>query len=366
MIPLSGKYNNCKIFTDNIDSQTISQIINLLNQEFTKDLQIRIMPDCHAGKGCVIGTTMTIKDKIVPYLVGSDIGCGVLTVKLMDENIDFKKLDFVIRNNIPNGASVHQNAIKECHILPELYMPTENISKYNRSIATLGGGNHFIEIDKNKNGELFLLIHTGSRTLGREICSFYQTKAKEVCEKNKISVCEELSFVSKADYLEAYLHDADIARYFAKINRQTIADIIMNKMNLKSDYSFDTVHNYIDTENSILRKGAVSANAGEKLIIPINMRDGSLICLGRGNNDWNFSAPHGAGRLLSRSEAKEKLSLEDYKLAMDGIYSTSVKQSTLDESPMAYKSYEEIVNNISQTVTILDHIKPVYNFKSSK
>ena len=366
MVSLNGKYNTLKIFTETFDNETISQLINILQQEFTKGSQIRIMPDCHPGKGCVIGTTMTIRDKIVPYLVGSDIGCGCLTVKLKDEHIDFEKLDKTIRAYVPHGASIHQKAIRSLAMLGDLIMPINDIEKIEKGIGTLGSGNHFIEVDKNKDNELFLVIHTGSRLLGRTVCDYYQNKAVEICKKNNISTPADLAFVSKSDYLDSYLHDSDIAAYFAKINRETIAAVILDKMGLSEDSSFDTVHNYIDTKNYILRKGAVSAEKGQKLIIPITMADGALICIGKGNPDWNFSAPHGAGRLIPRSIAKECLSLDDYKKSMEGIYTTSVKQSTIDESPMVYRHVLDITRNITDTVSIVDTLKPVYNFKPSK
>ena len=367
MIELNGKNNKCFVFTDNIDSLTIAQLINLLNQDFVKGSQIRIMPDCHTGKGCVIGTTMTITNKLVPNLVGSDIGCGVLTVKLMDHNIDFEKLDNIIRNYIPHGASLHQTIIRHFSLLDELkvLLNSKLQDKIKRSLGTLGGGNHFIEIDKNSNGDLYLLIHTGSRSLGREICDFYQNKAIEINKSNNNNVPDELAYLSDNDYLNDYIFDADIASYFAKVNRETIANIILDKMNLTADFSFDTVHNYIDSKTDFLRKGAVSAEKNQKLIIPLNMRDGAIICKGKGNPDWNFSAPHGAGRLYSRSQAKEMFSLEDFQQEMKDVFTTSVKKSTLDESPMAYKNATDIINNITDTVTIIEQIVPVYNFKAN-
>ena len=367
MIELNRKNNNCIVFTDNIDGQTIAQLINLLNQNFVKNSQIRIMPDCHTGKGCVIGTTMTIQDKVVPNLVGSDIGCGVLTVKLMDNDIDFKKLDSIIRNYIPHGASLHQKTIRDFSFLDELKLNLNSKiqDKIRRSLGTLGGGNHFIEIDRNCNGDLYLLIHTGSRTLGKEVCDFYQNKAIEINKTNNNNVPDELAYLSEEDFLNDYLCDADIASYFAKINRETIANTIMDKMNLSPEYFFDTIHNYIDTKTGFLRKGAVSAEKNQKLIIPLNMRDGAIICKGKGNPDWNFSAPHGAGRLFSRSQAKEMFSLEEFQQEMKDIFTTSVKKSTLDESPMAYKNTTDIINNITDTVTIIEQIVPVYNFKAN-
>lgn len=393
-MPLIGKYNTATVFTDNIDSETISQVIELLNQEFCKDSQIRIMPDCHAGKGCVVGTTMTITDKVVPNLVGVDIGCGMLAVKLNVSDVDLERLDEVINTYVPSGFSIHDHAIAEfkefkdyaCHI---------DIENAKKSIGSLGGGNHFIEVDKDKDGYLWLVIHCGSRHLGIEVCNYYQKvgykKIKDFDLQGKIQakiaelkargleheientvkclkmqapqIPEHLAYV-EGQLFDDYLHDMRITQKYAKFNRETIAKIIVDKMDWAPAESFDTIHNYIDVDNMILRKGSISAQAGERVIIPMNMRDGSLICIGKGNPDWNYSAPHGAGRIMSRSQAKEGVDFNEFKESMAGIYSTSVVESTIDEAPMVYKPMQEIMKNIEDTVDIVDVIKPIYNFKA--
>ena len=402
MIELKGKYNNCKVYTDNIDNETISQLINLLNQEFIKDNTIRIMPDCHAGKGCVIGTTMTIKDKIVPNLVGVDIGCGMSAIKLKEKEIDYTKLDEIIHKYVPSGCNIHKEIKQNFDELDKVIAP---INKNNalKSIGTLGGGNHFIECDIDNDNNLWLVVHTGSRHLGIEVCDYYQnlayehlknkinggdlnTKKRELISKYKQTgrekeissalrkldedyreifpnVPKELAYVEEED-MKKYLHDMNIVQKYAKKNREVIVNNIVKNMNLTIVESFDTIHNYIDIDNMILRKGSISAQAGEKVIIPMNMRDGSLICMGKGNSDWNYSAPHGAGRILSRSKAKNIIDFKDFEESMRGIYTTSVALSTIDESPFVYKPMNEIIKNIKETVDIVSCIKPVYNYKA--
>ena len=394
MIPLIGKYNQAKVFTDNIDSETISQIIELLNQSFIEGSKIRIMPDCHAGKGCVVGTTMTLTDKVVPNLVGVDINCGVYAIKLEESDIDLKLLDEVINSKVPSGFSIHDKAVKEFPKLSDIRSNID-IDNANRSIGSLGGGNHFIEVDRDKNGNLWLVIHCGSRHLGIEVCNYYQKagfkalKHEEIDVKIKETIAdlkarglekdientikilkmqnpkipEHLAYV-EGQLFDDYIHDMRITQEFAHLNRSTIADIIMHDIDLHPVESFDTIHNYIDCDNMILRKGSISAQLGEKVIIPMNMRDGSLICIGKGNPDWNYSAPHGAGRIMSRSQAKDNVDFEAFKKSMEGIYSTSVVQSTIDESPMVYKPIEELMGNVVDTVDIIDVIKPIYNFKA--
>lgn len=391
-ITLQGKYNTASVFTDNIDSETISQIIELCNQEFIKDSKIRIMPDCHAGKGCVVGTTMTLTDKVVPNLVGVDIGCGMYAVKLEEDSIDFKHLDDVINKFVPSGFSIHDKAVNDYKGLLE-YTCSIDIENARKSLGTLGGGNHFIEVDKDKDGVLWLVIHTGSRHLGMEVCNHYQkagytelsqnrSKIKDVVaelkEQGRYTEIEDTIKKLKAEipripehlaYVEDhlfddYIHDMALTQAYAKLNRSTIARIIIDKMKLHTVEQFDTIHNYIDIDNMILRKGSISAAKDEKVIIPMNMRDGSLICLGKGNPEWNYSAPHGAGRIMSRSQAKENVDFEEFKESMNGIYSTSVVESTIDESPMVYKPIEEIMENVRDTVEIIDVIKPIYNFKA--
>ena len=394
MIELKGKYNTAKVFTDNVDQETISQVIELLNQPFTTGSQIRIMPDCHAGKGCVVGTTMTLTDKVVPNLVGVDIGCGMYAIKLKETDINLKLLDTVINTYVPSGFSIHDHAVTNYDKFKD-YACDIDVENAKRSLGSLGGGNHFIEVDQDKDKNLWLVIHCGSRHLGIEVCDHYQkagfkvikndnTKAKidakiaELKEKglereieNTIKILkmqapnipEHLAYI-EGKLFEDYIHDMKLTQEYAELNRQTIADIIISKMDLHPVDAFDTIHNYIDINNMILRKGSISAQSGEKVIIPMNMRDGSLICIGKGNPDWNYSAPHGAGRIMSRGQAKDLVNFNEFKESMNGIYSTSVVESTIDEAPMVYKPMAEIMENIKDTVDIIDVIKPIYNFKA--
>ena len=397
MFELHGKYNTCKVFTDNCDNETISQVTELLNQASVKNSKIRIMPDTHAGKGCVIGTTMTLTDKVIPNLVGVDIGCGMYALKLEETEIDYAKLDKVIRQYVPSGFNIHERSIN-CDFEPYLkeIIASINIDRAMKSIGTLGGGNHFIEVDRGNDGHLWLVIHTGSRHLGTEVCKHYQDLAYNTIRNNGIKekidatiaklkaegkqheientikiikmqagpVPKDLCYVEDENF-DHYIHDMKITQKFAVTNRKTIAGTIIKYMDLHVIRDFQTIHNYIDTDNMILRKGSVSAELNEELIIPMNMRDGSLICIGKGNPDWNYSAPHGAGRIMSRGKAKETISLTEFEESMKGIYTTSVTQSTIDESPMVYKPMQEIIDNIGDTVDIIDIIKPVYNFKAS-
>ena len=368
MLEIRGKYNTAKVFTNVIEQGAISQIIGICNMEIFKDSRIRIMPDVHIGNNCTIGTTMTIKDKVIPNLVGVDIGCGMEVTLLGNGSIDYTKLDRVIKVNIPSGFSVRSKAhpFMKKFDLSELYcyksIKTDIVP---RTLGTLGGGNHFIEIDQSNTGENYLLIHSGSRNLGVLVAKFYQREAFNRL-KNTVGIKaqKDLAYCD-GDLFEQYVHDMNIVQRFATLNRKTIACEILKDMGIKSLGSITTVHNYIDTEKMILRKGAVSAMEGEKLIIPMNMRDGSLICTGKGNPDWNYSAPHGAGRIMSREQAREVFSLEDFKKSMIGVFSTSVNTFTLDESPMAYKSLNDIVGHINDTVRIDEILKPVYNYKST-
>lgn len=395
MIELKGKYNEAIVFTSNIESEAVSQIINLCNQDFASDSKIRMMPDVHAGNGCTIGTTMTIKDKVVPNLVGVDIGCGMLCVKLKEKEIDFQKLDNVIREFVPSGGDIRENNHRFVNNLKLDKLRCKgsvNLEKSYKSLGTLGGGNHFIEVNKDSNDDLYLVVHTGSRSLGKQVATFYQdlayktlTDTREVKQKiideykaagreselqnalkdiKKPVVNKELAYL-EGKGLEDYLHDIDIVQKYSNENRKAIADTILNKMGLTEVNSFNTIHNYIDIENSILRKGAISAQKGEVVLIPINMRDGSIIAVGKGNEDWNYSAPHGAGRVLSRGKAKAQLSIDEFKDTMSNVWSTSVCEATLDESPMAYKPIDDILNNIGDTVDVIDIIKPLYNFKAN-
>lgn len=401
MIEIKGNYNSAKVFTDVIEESATAQIKELCDQEFVQNEKIRIMPDAHAGAGCVIGTTMTITDKIVPNLVGVDIGCGMETVRIKGKHIELMQLDKFIYRNIPSGFDVRDTP----HRYSEQVNLTElkcakyvNLDRAEKSLGTLGGGNHFIEADKDDNGSIYIVVHSGSRHLGVEVAKHYQEMGykqlvsqyvankdeerklveelkeqgrkqdiqKEIIKlrKNKtVPVPKHLAYVS-GDLFNNYIHDMRIVQRFAELNRKAIMDEILKGMGLKAEEQFTTIHNYIDTENMILRKGSVSAQQGEKLIIPINMRDGSLICTGKGNPDWNYSAPHGAGRLMSRSAAKESFTVSEFKKQMKGIYSTSINSGTLDECPMAYKNMDDIVNNIGETAEILNIIKPIYNFKS--
>lgn len=394
MFEVRGKYNVCKVFTDNCDNETISQLSNLLNQESVKGSRIRIMPDTHAGAGCVIGTTMTITDKVIPNIVGVDIGCGMLAVKLVETEVDLNELDDVIHRYVPAGFFIHEKAIAQSRA-GEIKVPID-IDRAVKSLGTLGGGNHFIEVDKDSGGNLWLVIHTGSRHLGIEVCHYYQDLAYDRLRKDGVkkkveaaverlkaegrqreiektikaiksqqpSIPKELCYVFGNDFYD-YIHDMQITQEHAKINRCTIADLILSHSGLHEAEQFDTIHNYIDTSSMILRKGSISACSGERVLIPMNMRDGSLICIGKGNADWNYSAPHGAGRIMSRSQAKEQVSMDEFKDSMEGIYTTCVCEATLDESPMAYKPMEEILSNIKETVEVVEVIKPIYNFKAN-
>lgn len=407
MIEINGAYSTAKIFTDNAEETALSQIQQLCSQPFVKDCKIRIMPDVHSGVGCVIGFTANLGEMVIPNIVGVDIGCGMLTVELGNIDIDFEKLDNTVIEYVPSGKNTHEGRVVRFPQLQDLhcYRNLKDTKRLERSIGTLGGGNHFIEVDVDDENCKYLVIHTGSRNLGTQVALLYQNMAYDIlCGKDKLfetqkkliedykaqgrrseiqNAIKELkkSFKAKTtdvpkelcyltgEYRQQYLDDMRICQQFAALNRETIANIILEKMFGKSlsDFEhFQTIHNYIDLESNIVRKGAVSAKSGEKLLIPINMRDGSLICVGKGNEEWNCSAPHGAGRLMSRTTAFESLSLTEFQKQMQGIYSTSVTEKTLDESPMAYKNKDEIVSNISPTAEIVKTIKPVYNFKASE
>ncbi len=388
-----------KIFTENIEPEAVNQIYELIRLAPFEGAKVRIMPDVHYGKGCVVGFTSTSNDKLIPNVIGVDIGCGMLTVRLGKIDIDMEALDKHIRKNIPAGSNVHKT-YKEMALIKKLkcFNKLDNLDKLYCSMGTLGGGNHFIEIDVDDDGEYYLVIHTGSRNLGQQVATFYQKQAIDLCknaaevEKNaaherlvkagKISeIPDTLKRISEQYYeltkipsnqchlwgneKDNYMHDVVVCREFAKLNRQAIANSILKLLGLNNAESFDTIHNYIDDEG-VIRKGSIAAHNGEKVIIPMNMRDGCLIAVGKGNADWNNSAPHGAGRLYSRQDVQVLFTVEEFEKEMQGIYSTSVSSSTLDESPMAYKPMEEIVSLISPTVDIVKIIKPVYNFKAGK
>lgn len=395
MFEINGKYTKATVYTDNIEEHAVAQILEVCNQEFTKDCKVAIMPDVHYGKDCTIGTSMEIKDKVVPGLVGLDIGCGIFCVRLKEKKIDFEILDETIRKYVPFGRELndeYHSFASRIDMDKMICKKGFNEDKAKKGIGTLGGGNHFIEVNKDDEDNLYLVIHTGSRLFGKQVAEYYHKLAvktmtdtrgiktslieKLLREGRKLEINKELKKIKKpniiehlayleGDNLKDYLHDIDIVQRYSTENRHAIADIIISKMNLTVDEEFTTIHNYIDTEYKILRKGAISAKLNEKVIIPINMRDGSIIAIGKGNPDWNYSAPHGAGRLFSRRDAKEMLSLDEFKDTMEGIWSTSVSEATLDESPMAYKPIDEIINNVKDTIDIVSVIKPVYNFKAN-
>ena len=391
-----GKQNEAIVYGDNIEDSAIEQIQILCDQAFASGSKIRIMPDVHTGAGCTIGMTMTITDKVVPNIVGVDIGCGMYTVCLGKIDIDFEKLDTIV-HGIPSGKNVWEGRQKKFDLtVLNCYRNLKDTKRIAKSIGTLGGGNHFIEIEKTQRDVKYMIIHTGSRNLGKQVANYYQDMAidlhkgkqeyfqkrdemiaqykaegrrKElqqalktiVWTQKKLEIPEELCFLY-GEYMEQYLHDIAICQQFAKENRELIAQKIMEAMSWEPQEVFHTVHNYIDVKENIVRKGAISAKKGEKVLIPINMKDGSILAIGKGNAEWNYSAPHGAGRLYSRSQAKEQFTLQQYQKEMEGIYSTCVTEKTLDESPMAYKKLEDIVNAVQQTVDVIEVMKPIYIF----
>ena len=398
MIEIRGKYNEAKIFTDVVDSASIAQVQELCNQEFTAGSRIRLMPDIHAGAGCTIGTTMTIADKVVPNLVGVDIGCGMETVRIREGRLELQKLDKLIQEKIPSGFAIRDSAhpyLSQIDLSELCCARHVDLLRAERSIGTLGGGNHFLEVDRDDDGNLYLVVHSGSRHLGVEVASHYQQagykalnraddasvealvarmkaegREKEIPKEIKrlknarqTRIPKALAYVS-GELFAQYIHDMRIVQRFAMLNRQAMVDVIVKGMKLHVEEQFSTIHNYIDTDARILRKGAVSAKAGERLLIPINMRDGSLLCVGKGNADWNFSAPHGAGRLMSRADARQAFTVSAFKKQMAGVYTTSVSKATLDECPMAYKGMEDILNQIGPTADAEKILRPIYNFKA--
>ena len=398
MIEITGKYNSAKIFTDVVDSASTAQVLELCNQEFTAGSRIRMMPDIHAGAGCTIGTTMTITDKIVPNLVGVDIGCGMETLRLRETHLELQKLDKLIYEKIPSGFDIRKkpHRFADNIDLSRLHCADHvDLDRAYNSVGTLGGGNHFIECDRDDDGNIYLVIHSGSRHLGVEVARYYQDagynalngsdeascrlliaqlkaegREKEISRELKklknlkqTNIPKSLAYVS-GRLFDEYIDDMKLVQKFAELNRQAMADEIVKGMKLHIEEQFTTIHNYIDTDEKILRKGAVSARDGERLLIPINMRDGSLICTGLGNEDWNYSAPHGAGRLMSRAEAKQTFTVSEYKKQMADIYTTSVSRETLDECPMAYKDMSSILENITPTARVDRIIRPIYNFKA--
>lgn len=399
MITIQGQYNTAICYTNELEGAAREQIQAVYDRPEFAGCKIRIMPDVHAGKGCTIGTTMTIQDKIVPGMVGVDIGCGMETVELAEHEIDFAKLDALIREKIPYGREIRDipHPLNSEIDLTQLRCADQiNLDRAVHSIGSLGGGNHFIEVDQAGDGRLFLVVHSGSRHLGTEVADYYQNEGRRALwggvkhqiqetidrmkaegrvkeiqmtiailkKEHTLDIPKDLAYV-EGKLFDDYIHDMKLTQQFAVLNRKAMVDVILEGMGLHAVDIFTTIHNYIDTDAMILRKGSVSAKAGEKLLIPINMRDGSLICIGKGNEEWNCSAPHGAGRLMSRRAALNTLSMDEFQKEMVGIYSTCVVPDTLDESPMAYKSMDEIVSQIRPTAEIVERIRPVYNFKAS-
>ena len=402
MFEIKGKVNTALCYAAVVEDEAIEQIRRMCDYEMTAGSRIRIMPDVHAGKGCTIGTTMTISDKAVPNVVGVDIGCGMYTIKLVEKEIDFEKLDEAA-HYIPSGHNVWAGRRERFDLTAlRCYRNLEQAPRLERSLGTLGGGNHFIEADEASDGTKYLVIHSGSRNLGKQVAEIYQKLAvdlhrgigeyleareelirsyKEQGRRKEIQgALKQLEWEHKNDepdvpadlcwlygkYLEDYLHDVEICQAFAKRNREKMAEILLERAGLTAVEAFHTIHNYIDTQEMILRKGAIAAHAGEKVLIPINMRDGSVLAVGKGNPEWNFSAPHGAGRIMSRTKARDTLSLEAYREAMAGVYTTSVSLETLDEAPMAYKSLGDIIEVIRDSVDVIEVLKPVYNFKAAE
>lgn len=401
MFEIEGSVSTAVCYAAQAEEEAIRQIEQMCSTEFTRGCKICIMPDVHSGKGCTIGTTMTIADKAVPNVVGVDIGCGMYTTELGKIEIDFKKVDEAA-HYIPSGKETWEGRMERFDLTPlRCYRYLKRSRRLERSLGTLGGGNHFVEIDAAADGTKYLIIHSGSRNLGKQVAEYYQNLAVELNtgkeeyfqkrdaliraykEQNRRAeiqpalkamekewqakeptVAPELCWLY-GSYLDDYLHDVEICQQFAKRSREKMAEIILERTGMKALSSFHTIHNYIDTEERILRKGAIAAHKDELVLIPINMRDGSILAKGKGNPEWNFSAPHGAGRVMSRSMARQTLDLETYRESMRGIYSTSVNEATLDEAPMAYKSLQDIIGMIGQTVDVIEILKPVYNFKAS-
>ena len=399
MFEIKGKINTAICYAKVVEDEAIEQIRRMCDYDFTENCKIRIMPDVHAGKGCTIGTTMTVTDKAVPNIVGVDIGCGMYTVNLGKDEIDLEQLDEAA-HFVPSGMNIWEGR-QEKFDLQELrcYRSLKNTKWLERSLGTLGGGNHFIEVDKASDGTHYLVIHTGSRNLGKQVADIYQqlaidlNKGKETYfqqreeiirtykeqgrrkdiqkaleaiswNQRETTMPEDLCYLY-GQFFDDYLHDVEICQRFARRNREKIGEVLLARTGMTGGEAFHTIHNYIDTDEMILRKGAIAAHAGEKVLIPINMRDGSVLAIGKGNPEWNYSAPHGAGRIMSRTKAKNELDMEAYRKSMEGIYTTSVNEKTLDEAPMAYKSLEDIIDVIEESVDIIEIMKPIYNFKAN-
>ena len=381
MFEIRGRYNTAIVYAERTDQDSVAQVMAMCNTPYLAESRIRMMPDMHAAEGCTVGTSMTITNRANPAWVGGDIGCGMQVYKLKEREIDCPALDAVIRSEIPSGAAIFPGVNKAVRALKLTDLICHEWTRkkiVDASLGTLGGGNHFIEVDRDMDGALYLVIHSGSRRLGRDVATYWQNEAfcqtngfdpklfaKRKVDISKAKVKKPLCYLED-EALEGYLHDMNIAVRYAVRSRELMGETILSALNLHVEESFATIHNYIDTAHGVLRKGAVSAQAGEKLIIPINMRDGSLICVGKGNPEWNCTAPHGAGRMMTRSQAKEEITLEEYREAMAGIYSTSVSESTIDESPMAYRAIDEILDVVEDTAAVTALLTPVYNFKASK
>ena len=381
MFEIRGRYNTAIVYAERTDQDSVAQVMAMCNTPYLAESRIRMMPDMHAAEGCTVGTSMTITNRANPAWVGGDIGCGMQVYKLKEREIDCPALDAVIRSEIPSGAAIfpgENKAVRALKLTDLICHEWTRKKIVDASLGTLGGGNHFIEVDRDMDGALYLVIHSGSRRLGRDVATYWQNEAfcqtngfdpklfaKRKVDISKAKVKKPLCYLED-EALEGYLHDMNIAVRYAVRSRELMGETILSALNLHVEESFATIHNYIDTAHGVLRKGAVSAQAGEKLIIPINMRDGSLICVGKGNPEWNCTAPHGAGRMMTRSQAKEEITLEEYRKAMAGIYSTSVSESTIDESPMAYRAIDEILDVVEDTAAVTALLTPVYNFKASK
>jgi len=381
MFTIRGKYNTAIVYAGRTDQESVAQVMAMCNTPYLAESRIRMMPDMHAAEGCTVGTSMTITGKANPAWVGGDIGCGMQVYKLQEREIDCAALDAVIRSEIPSGAAIfpgENKAVRQLHLSDLICGEWIRKKIVDASLGTLGGGNHFIEVDRDTDGALYLVIHSGSRRLGRDVATWWQNEAfcqtngfdpklfaKKKVDISKATVRKDHSWL-EGEALEGYLHDMNIAVRYATRSRELMGETILNALGLHAVESFATIHNYIDTRHDVLRKGAVSAQAGEKLIIPINMRDGSLICTGKGNEEWNCTAPHGAGRMMTRSQAKQEITIEAYRAAMEGIWSSSVSESTLDESPMAYRGIDEILDVIEDTAEVTHLLTPIYNFKASK
>ena len=401
MFEIKGKVGTARCYASVVEDGAVQQIRRMCDYELTEGSRVRIMPDVHAGKGCTIGTTMTVTDKVCPNIVGVDIGCGMYTIRLEDTSLDLEKVDEAC-HCIPSGMNVWQGRMERFDLTGlRCYRSLRDTRRLERSLGTLGGGNHFIEIDRASDGTYCLVIHSGSRNLGKQVAEIYQRLAvdlhqgkeelfrkrdqiissykaagrrseiqgalnelnKEYAEKDP-DVPSDLCWLY-GSFLEDYLNDVEICQRFARRSRERMGEIILDRTGMSPVEAFHTVHNYIDTHEMILRKGAIAAHEGEKVLIPINMRDGSVVAVGKGDPEWNYSAPHGAGRLMSRTQAKKAISMDEYRESMEGIYTTSVNEATLDEAPMAYKSLDDIIDVISDTVEVIDVMKPVYNFKAA-